>query len=848
MADRLFRRAMVRNGLRQCAGKVWPERRLRVFFVIAPPLPARPGFGKIVCDHHLRERTLNRYDELRRENEAPRERLSRLSQASLRITGNLEPGAALQAVVDGARSLTGARTAGLTALDEHGQLWEFVTSGLTPEEHRLVLELPGGLEFFAYLGQLPEPLRVADFSAYIRAAGLPDIPPPLGPVGAFLRTPIRLLGRHAGDIYLAGKAGQDGGEFTQDDEETLALFAAQAALAIANALRYREERRGREYLETLVNTSPVGVVVFDAATGAPLSFNREARRIVDGLRDPDRTAEQLLDVLTFRRADGREVSLAEFPLARALGTGETVRAEEIVVSVPDGRSITTLVNATPIISEGGAVESVVVTMQDLTPLEEIERQRAEFLGTVSHELRAPLTSIKGSAAALMRTPSKLDAAETQQFLRIIDNQADHILDLIGELLDAARIDAGVLSVSPEPSDMAVLVDRAVGLFWSGGGRSNVSVDLPADLPRVLADRRRIEQVLTNLLVNAARHSPESSAIRVSAAMEGVHTAVSVADDGVGVSAERLPYLFRRFFRAEGDERDGLGAGLGLAVCKGIVEAHGGRIRAESDGPGRGAVFTFTLPAAEEVASPADFSERSGRQGVRVLAVDDAQALRFVRDALTEAGYQVTATADPEQALGLMEREQPHLVLLGLVLPGTDGIELMQDVLRIADMPVIFISAYGQDQVIARAFEMGADDYIVKPFSPTELAARVQTALRRRTGPARMAPSEPYVRGDLTIDYAQRLVSVAGQPVRVTAIEYDFLRELSIHAGRVLTHQHLLQRVWGKTEPGTPQVIRTHLMRLRRKLGEDGDNPKYIFAEPRVGYRMERPDARAPGLE
>ena len=782
------------------------------------------------------------YDELLRENEALRERLSRLSEASLGITGDLDPGAVLQGVVDGARSLTGAGTAGLTALDERGQLWEFVTSGLTPEEHRLVLGLPGGLEFFVHLGQLPEPLRVADFSAYTRAAGLPDIGPPLGPVGAFLRTPIRLLGRHVGDIYLAGKEG--GGEFTQDDEETLALFASQAALAIANALRYREERRGREYLETLVNTSPVGVAVFDATTGGPLSLNREARRIVDGLRDPDQSAEQLLDVVSFRRADGREISLSEFPLARALSTGETVRAEEIVISVPDGRSVTTLINATPILSDEGIIETVVVTLQDLTPLEEIERQRAEFLGTVSHELRAPLTSIKGSAAALLRTPSTLDAAESQQFLRIIDNQADHILDLIGELLDAARIDAGVLSVSPEPSDAAVLVDRAVGLFQSGGGRSNVRIDLRPDLPRVLADRRRVEQVLTNLLSNAARHSPESSVIRVSAAMEGVHVAISVADDGVGVSAERLPYLFRRFFRAEGDQRDGVGAGLGLAVCKGIVEAHGGRIRAESDGPGRGATFTFTLPAAEDVARVAE-REQSGRQPARVLAVDDdAQALRFVRDALTEAGYQVTATGDPQEALKLTEREQPRLVLLDLVLPGTDGIELMQDILRIADVPVIFLSGYGQDRVIARAFEMGADDYIVKPFSPTELAARVQAALRRRTGPARMAPSEPYVKGDLTIDYVQRLVSVAGNPVRLTAIEYEFLRELSIHAGRVLTHQHLLQRVWGKTEAETPRTIRTHLMRLRRKLGEDADNPQYIFAEPRVGYRMERPDATA----
>ena len=377
---------------------------------------------------------------------------------------------------------------------------------------------------------------------------------------------------------------------------------------------------------------------------------------------------------------------------------------------------------------------------------------------------------------------------------------------------------------------------------AAGVRSAVSIDLPPELPPALADRRRVEQVLTNLLTNAARRSPESSTIRVSAALEGIHVAISVADDGVEVSPERLPYLFRRYFSVESDLRDGVGAGLGLAVCKGIVEAHGGRIWAESDGPGLGARFTFTLPAAEEVADLPHRSGRRERQRVRLLAVDDdPQALRFARDALRDAGYEVTATDDPGDVLGLVEREQPHLVLLDLVLPGADGVELMRDILRIADVPVIFLSDYGQDQVIARAFEMGADDYIVRPFSPTELTARVQAALRRGAGSSGMTPSEPYIRGDLTIDYTQRLVTVAGEPVRLTAIEYDLIYELSTHAGQVLTHQRLLNRVWGRTKRGSPQVIRTHLMRLRRKLGEDGDNPKYIFAEPRVGYRMRSPE-------
>ena len=164
--------------------------------------------------------------------------------------------------------------------------------------------------------------------------------------------------------------GEPGQTFSREDEETLVMFASQAALVIANARQYRDERQARSALETLVETSPVGVVVFDGLTGAPLSFNREASRIVDDLREPTQRPEELLDVMTVRRADGREVSLREWPFAEALSAGETVRAEEIVLSVPDGRSVAVLLNATPIRSPDGGIESFVITLQDMTPLEE----------------------------------------------------------------------------------------------------------------------------------------------------------------------------------------------------------------------------------------------------------------------------------------------------------------------------------------------------------------------------------------------------------------------------------------------------------------------------------------------
>ena len=792
-------------------------------------------------------------DDQAREIAELRDRLSRLSQASLRINESLDFDTVLQGVLDSACSLTGARYGVITLLDESGQVQDFVTSGLTAEEHRRFTDLPEGMMFFQYLSNIQEPLRLRDFHSHIRSLGLPEFQPPMAvstPL-PFLAAPIRHLGESVGAFYV----GEKGLEFTPEDEETLVMFASQAALVIANARRHRDERRARADLETLVNTTPVGVLVFDAKTGGVTSVNREARRIVSGLHMPDGSAEELLDMLTFRRADGREVSLEEFPLAQALSTGETVRAEEIVIEVPDGESVTTLVNATPIRSEEGEVESVVVTLQDMTPLEEMERLRAEFLGMVSHELRIPLTSIKGSAATLTEAASELDPAEMLQFFRIIGEQADHMRDLIGDLLDVARIETGELSVAPAPAEVATLVDEARSRFQSGGGRNNLRIDLSPELPLVMADGRRIIQVLSNLLSNAARHSHEASAIGVTAVREGYHVAVSVTDQGRGIAAERLPHLFRKFSRLEGEDRgrDIAGSGLGLAICKGIVEAHGGRIWAESDGPGLGARFTFTIQVAQDAGiGAANFpvrSRRSDRERERILAVDDdPQTLRYVRDALTNAGYAPVLTGDPEEALSLLEANDPHLVLLDLMLPGTDGIELMRGILDMADVPVIFLSAYGQEETVARAFENGADDYVVKPFSPMELVARIKAALRKREAPEWAEPSEPFLLGELAVDYAERRVTLAGRPVQLTAIEYGLLFELSVNAGRVLTYDRLLQRVWGLRRSGDSRRVRTAAKQLRRKLGDDANNPTYILNEPRVGYRMEKGEETGEATE
>jgi len=789
-------------------------------------------------------------DELIQENEALRDRLSRLSRASLRINESLEFDAVLQSVLDSACSLTGARYGVLTLLDETGQADDFLSSGMTAQEAQGLWDLPDALTLFEHVGNIPEPLRLPDLIGHIRTFNLPEPPLPgntIGPV-RFLAAPILHAGERVGNIFL-GEIGA-GAEFTSEDEETLVMFACQAALVIANARRYRDEQRARNDLETLINTSPVGVVVFDAEAGVPVSFNQEARRIASSLQMPGRPLEELLEVITCRRADGREISLDEFPLAQALSTGEMVRLEEIVMEVPDGRSVKALINATPIYSREGVVEKVVVTMQDMTPLEELEQLRAEFMGMVSHELQTPLTSIRGSANTLLDEASSLDPAEMRQFHRIISDQADRMRSLIRDLLDVARIETGTLSVAPEPSDTATLVDEARIMFVSSGRTNRIQIDVAPDLPQVMTDRRRIVQVLSNLLSNAAKHSNELSTITVRAVRKQFQVVVSVSDEGRGIPAERLPLLFRKFSRVDGEDRQGDlgGSGLGLAICKGIVEAHGGRIWAESDGPGQGARFSFTVPIVEEeetagTAEPAPFAADPGnetQERTRILVVDDEpHALRYIRDVLSKSGYDPIVTGEPQDVDRLIAQEGPHLVLLDMMLPGFDGIELMKNILEKTALPVIFLSAYGQENVIAKAFDTGAADYVVKPFSPTELAARIRAVLRQRSGIGYLGQPENYVLEDLVINYAERRLVVAGQPVVLTATEYALLFELSTNAGLVVTHEQLLQRVWGPGNSGDAGLARTVVQRLRRKLGDDARDPRYIFTEPHVGYRMKK---------
>ena len=784
---------------------------------------------------------------LLREIASLRTRLSKLGEASLRVSETLDVNTVLKEVIDNARDLTGARYGALLTYEPSGGIQDFITSGLSAEETEHLKVLPKGLGLLGYMNEIREPLRVADISSHPSSVGFPENHPPMK---TFLGMPIRHRGEHVGNIYLTEKEG--GREFTGEDQNVLVMFASQAGAAIFNARRYREEQQAKADLEALINISPVGVLVFDGKTGDLVSANDETRRLVGKLDVPGRTLKELLSVLALRRPDGSDIPMEELPTVKALTHGETVFADEMVIHPPDGRAaITTLVNARPISQDSGEIASVVATIQDITPLEEIKRQRADFLNAVSHELRTPLTAIKGSTSTLLNSTYPLDPTETRQFLRVIDEQSNHMRRLINDLVDVTQIEAGLLTVSPEPTEVADILDEAKETYLLEGKASNdVEVHVSPSLPRVMADRRRVLQVLVNLLTCVSGYSYKSSTVRISASPQDLHVAITVENVSAG-EAGPGPQDDSGRIRGTVPEVAGRKNGnddLSIAICEGIVEAHGGRLSVDGGDRGRGTGFTFTIPAADEAehvdgltpAWPAS-GRHPDREGVIVLAVSDSgETARYLRNTLTQAGFRAVIIDDSDDVERTIEEQKPRVILLEPTQSWADGLGMLVRVGRISDAPVIVLAGHGWDQHIGRAFELGAFDYVAKPFTSTEMLARIGLALRGRSVADRNEPSGQYQRGELSIDYVEREVVVSGRPIHLTSTEYKLLTELSASAGRVLTHEQLLRRVWGPLYTSDSRIVRTYVKELRHKLGDNASRPTYIFNEPGVGYRMPKP--------
>lgn len=319
-------------------------------------------------------------------------------------------------------------------MDNQGGISDRYIAAATDEERELLthmLQLPGLPD---YLQQAKGPTSWAGVATRPDFTGFGAVH---SGAKTFLATPVCIRDELIGSLYLVEKEGES--EFTEEDQAIAAMFAARAGSTITNARRYEEARQGREDMERLMDLCPVAVSIFDARSGEIAYMNQEARRMVATITSSGGNLDDVFTTSRFTRADGRELSFEELPGTRALQSGETVIAEEIVTHYSNGSSLTQLVSSIPIFSETGDIVSVLSASQDLTPLQDQELWRAEFLTMVSEELRTPLISIKGSAAALASAIGTATPAENRQWLSIIDQQADLMRGQINSLIELGSV-------------------------------------------------------------------------------------------------------------------------------------------------------------------------------------------------------------------------------------------------------------------------------------------------------------------------------------------------------------------------------------------------------------------------
>ena len=370
--------------------------------------------------------------------------------------------------------------------------------------------------------------------------------------------------------------------------------------------------------------------------------------------------------------------------------------------------------------------------------QEASRVKDEFLGVVSHELRTPLNAILGWAR-MLRTGAVREGNQPRA-LESIERNAVHQAKLIDDLLDASRITAGKLRLDPSIVELAPVIESAVHAVTPGATNREITLHTlvdPASVP-IFGDPSRLQQVVWNLLSNAIKFTPKGGRIDVRLGRAGDEAVLVVSDSGRGIRAELLPHIFERFRQGDGTlTRASGGLGLGLSIVRHLVEAHGGTVRAESDGPDTGARFTVKLPIAKPRALPAQGppakerrTEKRALAGLSVLVVDDEpDAREILSEILDLAGATVRTAADASEALSILSEFVPDVLVSDLAMPGDDGLSLIRKIRsrtpdRVATVPAIALTAYTRPEDRVRALNAGFQMHVPKPVDPTELVVTI----------------------------------------------------------------------------------------------------------------------------
>jgi PAS domain S-box-containing protein len=534
------------------------------------------------------------------------------------------------------------------------------------------------------------------------------------------------------------------------------------------ALRQSEERY-RLLFETMFQ----GVVHQDA-TGTIISMNPAAERILGKSREEFLGSNSVREERGTLHLDGSPFPGLEHPSMVALRTGEAQRDVGMGVYNPREQAYRWIsISAVPLFRPGEAGPYQVYTLfHDITEqrlqdearrqaeaavcdalaaerraraeAEAANRLKDEFLSTVSHELRTPLNAIVGWASMLQqKVLAPVDEARARD--AIIRN-ARRQAQLVDDLLDVSRIMAGKLRLESAHVEIEPVIRAAIEAVIPSARDRSISITTALD-PRgalVYGDATRLQQIAWNLLSNAVKFTPEGGTIDVSLLRRGRQIEIRVRDSGTGIDPDFLPHVFERFRQADSTiTRSSGGLGLGLAIVRHLAELHGGAVAAASDGPGRGATFTVTLPVASDLAvpggaratPPADQTapgDAPRLDGLRVVAVDDeADAREMIATTLACRGARVAIASSAAEAVECIRATRPHLVLVDIAMPVEDGYAFLArlralDAGRYAEVPAIALTAYARPEDAARARAAGFQLHLSKPVEPVALARAVRS--------------------------------------------------------------------------------------------------------------------------
>jgi signal transduction histidine kinase len=595
---------------------------------------------------------------------------------------------------------------------------------------------------------------------------------------AVLAVPLRVKGQIIGALSVADRAGR---RFTVSDADLLQAFADQAAVAVDNARLYEEAMQQRREFDV--------VAALAAEINRSLDLDRVLQQVAEAalaLCSGDvvhlALAEPGTDTLRLRLAVGSRARLgADLGISAGKGLGgvvlvtgrpyRTVDARRDPAVNPDHLGVIEAEGIrsgliVPIHGEDAIEGLIYVSRRTVRPFGQHEetiglrladhaaiairnsrlfaRERAaraeahaanrakdHFLATLSHELRTPLNAIMGWLR-MLRNP-RLDESQKIHAVDVIERNARLQAQLINDLLDVSRIIAGKLELERFPVDLVLVVRE--GLEAVRGDVEAKALALEASLDaatgEVLGDPMRLGQVVSNLLSNAVKFTPAHGRIVVRLAREGGHARLTVADSGEGIDPAVLPHVFEPFHQADSTTtRSHQGLGLGLAIVRQLVEAHGGRVRAESAGRGHGATFVVELPiiavrSARASGGRAAQAPRAGARldGLHVLVVDDhGDAREVLGVALREHGAQVHLAAGAAEALEILGRTRVDVMVSDLAMPGADGYELIAAVraARGAAIPAVALTAYAGREVRERAIAAGFAAHATKPLDPDDL--------------------------------------------------------------------------------------------------------------------------------